>query len=49
MDGITRMKRIRIIDKMNEDPVMRRRLGLKDRSYVREEKVTSHEIDRYRF
>lgn len=36
MDEMTRMKHIRLIDKMNENPAMSRKLGLKDRSYMRE-------------
>lgn len=35
MDGMTWMKRIRMIDKMKEDPVLSRKLGLKDRSYIK--------------
>ena len=35
MDTMTRMKYIRIIDKMNKCPVMGWRLGLKDISYIK--------------
>ena len=35
MDTMTRMKYIRIIDKMNKCPVMGWKLGLKDISYIK--------------
>ena len=44
MDWKTRMKRIRMINKMNEDPTVSRKPGLKDRSYTRGGKEAGHEI-----
>lgn len=35
MDGMTRMKRIRMIEKMGDNPEMSRKLGLKNRSYLK--------------
>lgn len=48
MSGMAWMKRIRMIDKMKTDPVMSKKLGLKNSSYIRENKVTGHDIYRYR-
>ena len=36
MDPMDRMKRIRLLDKMNEQPKTGSKLGLKDRSHIRE-------------
>ncbi len=35
MDTMARMKLIRMIEKMNDCPVMSRKLGLKDISYMK--------------
>ena len=36
MNPMDRMKRIRLLDKMNEHPKTSSKLGLKDSSYIRE-------------
>lgn len=36
MDCMTRIKHIRIINKMSENPEISKKMGLKDRSYYRE-------------
>ena len=47
MDIMARMKLIRMIEKMNECPVMSRKLGLKDISYLKIEKEPVRKNDRH--
>lgn len=46
MDRLTRMKYIRVIDKMNQNPVLSRKLGLKDTSYIKKDEQSLQKGER---